>query len=112
MAVIKSISFREDDHLLRYINDICKVKRKRFSEIVREALWLYVEKNTKAIQTRLDTFKSSLEVKLDKLHAEFVLQNPERFGTWEELLKAKGMYIEEAIQYSMEKGWLRPPLHV
>jgi hypothetical protein len=108
MTIVKSFSLPETEENRRLIaqaDRLCEQSGKKLSELLREALSEYVDKHTRLVQSRIDSFKNPLEEQLDKLHAEFVYPNPKHYGTWEECLKHEGLFCPQAITYSLDKGW-------
>jgi hypothetical protein len=110
LTVMRHVCFPDGEDTRRLLDNakrIQKVTGKSFSYLTRTALEQYVEKQTKLIQTRLDTFKLPLEQELEKLHSEYVSPNPGGYGTFLECLKAKGLATEEAIEISVSKRWIK-----
>jgi len=105
----KEVYFPDDEKtkkLLWYLNYLQKITGKSFSEIARDALSAYLDREVKLVQAKLDRYVEPSRTRLEELHERYIDVNPERFPTWVDCLKANGLYTEEAIEYSRARGWL------
>ena len=108
MTIVKSFGMPETEETRRLLQQISRLGRitgKSFSELNCEALHEFVEHHTRLFQEKLDTFKDPLFEKLDKLHQTFLSPNPKGYGSWEECLTDEGLLCDQAIAYSLDKGW-------
>ena len=82
LTIIKRICFPDDEEtrrLFRNIDNIQKANRKSLSEIVREALFQYVEKQVRFIQAKLTELpqseSQSEKRKIDQADVEWLMQS-------------------------------------
>jgi DNA polymerase III delta subunit len=108
MAIVRTFSAPETKQnrlLFEQIDRLMENTGKSFSQITVEALSLFVDKNTRLVQQRLEDIRDPIYDRVDEIRAEYVkLGN--RFATWEECLKANDLFKNiEVLRYSIEKGF-------
>jgi hypothetical protein len=87
------------------LKDEQKVTGRSFSKIVNEALKEHIGARRVWVQARLSDYEEELVLKLEALHAELVHPNPKRYPTWKACLEGEGLLTQQAIGYSIQKGW-------
>lgn len=108
MTIQKSFSLPETEENLRLMKQLARLSEtggRSQSELIRDAIFEFVEKHTRLVQSQIDSFKNPLEEQLDRLHATFVSPNPKAYESWEACLKGEGLLCPQAIEYSLNKGW-------